>query len=43
MGVTNQELISRAALGHQPGSGEHGPRNDVVTSAKHAEERKHAK
>jgi len=43
MGVTNQELISRATLGHQPGPGEHDPRNDVLTSAKHAEERKHAK
>ena len=43
MGVTNQELINRAALGHQPGPGEHDPRNDVLTSAKRAEERKHAK
>jgi hypothetical protein len=43
MGVTNQELINRAALGHQPGPEEHDPRNDVLTSAKRAEERKHAK
>ncbi len=43
MGVTNQELISRADLGHQPGPGEHDPRNDVLTSAKRAEERKHTK
>ena len=43
MGVTNQELINRAALGHQPGPGEHDPRNDVLTSAKRAEERKHTK
>jgi hypothetical protein len=35
MGVTNQEFINRAALGH--------PRSDVLTSAKRAEERKHAK
>jgi hypothetical protein len=34
MGVTNQEFINRAALGHQPGPGEHDPRNDVLTSAK---------
>ncbi len=31
MGVTNQEFINRAALGHQPGPGEHDPRNDVLT------------
>ncbi len=31
MGVTNQELINRADLGHQPGPGEHDPRNDVLT------------
>jgi hypothetical protein len=43
MGATNQELINRAALGHQPGSEEHDPRNDVLTSAKRAEERKHTK
>ena len=43
MGVTNQELINRAALGHQPGPEEHDPRNDVLTSAKRAEERKHTK
>ncbi len=43
MGVTNQELINRADLGHQPGPGEHDPRNDVLTSAKCAEERKHTK
>ncbi len=33
MGVTNHELINRANLGHQPGPGEHDPRNDVLTSA----------
>jgi hypothetical protein len=43
MGVTNQEFISRAELGRQPGPGEHDPRNDVLTSAKRAEERKHTK
>ncbi len=47
MGVTNHELISRAELGRQAGpalAGEHkDPRNDVLTSAKRAEERKHAK
>ena len=42
-GVTNQEFINRAALGHQPGPEEHDPRNDVLTSAKRAEGRKHAK
>jgi hypothetical protein len=42
-GVTNQEFINRAAFGHQAGPGEHDPRNDVLTSAKRAEERKHAK
>ncbi len=43
MGVTNQELINRAGLNHQPGLEEHDPRNDVLTSAKRAEERKHTK
>jgi hypothetical protein len=43
MGVTNQEFINRAALNHQPGPGEHDPRNDVLTSAKRAEEVKHLK
>jgi hypothetical protein len=43
MGVTNQELINRAALGRQPGPEEHDSRNDVLTSAKRAEERKHTK
>jgi hypothetical protein len=43
MGVTNQELIKRAALNHQPGPGKHDPRNDVLTSAKRAEEAKHLK
>jgi hypothetical protein len=47
MGVTNQELINRAVLRHQPGpalAGEHkDPRNDVLTSARRAEEHKHAK
>ncbi len=43
MGVTNQEFIHRAALNHQPGPGEHDPRNDVLTSAKRAEEFKHGK
>jgi hypothetical protein len=42
MGATNPELINRAALGRQPGPEEHDPRNDVLTSAKRAEERKHA-
>ena len=36
-------MINRAALVHQPGPGEHDPRNDVLTSAKRAEERKHTK
>ncbi len=35
-------MINRAALGHQPGPEEHDPRNDVLISAKRAEERKHA-
>jgi hypothetical protein len=43
MGVTNQEFINRAGLHHQPGPEEHDPRNDVLTSAKRAEERKHTK
>ena len=43
MGVTNRKLINRAALSHQPGSGVHDPRNDVLTSAKRAEELKHTK
>jgi hypothetical protein len=43
MGVTNRELINRAARCHQPGSGVHDPRNDVLTSAKRAEELKHTK
>ena len=43
MGVTNQEFINRAALHHQPGPGDHDPRNDVLTSAKRAEEAKHLK
>ncbi len=30
-------------MDHQPGPGEHDPRNDVLTSATQAEERKHAK
>ncbi len=28
MGVTNQEFINRADLGHQPGPGEHDPRKN---------------
>jgi hypothetical protein len=43
MGVANQELINRAALGQQPGPVEHDPRNDVLTSAARAEARKHTK
>jgi hypothetical protein len=43
MGVTNQELINRAALNHQPGPDEHDPRNDVLTSAARAKEFKHRK
>jgi hypothetical protein len=43
MGVTNQEFINRAALNHQPGPGEHDPRNDVLSSARRAEAYKHAK
>ena len=43
MGVTNQEFINRAALNHQPGPGEHDPRNDVLTSSTRAEEFKHRK
>jgi hypothetical protein len=35
--VTYQEFISRTALDHQPGPGEHDPRNDVLTSAKRGE------
>jgi hypothetical protein len=42
-GHQNQELINRAGLNHQPGPEEHDPRNDVLTSAKRAEERKHTK
>ncbi len=42
-GVTNQEFIKRAALGHQQGPEEHDPRKDVLTSEKRAEERTHAK
>jgi hypothetical protein len=34
MVITNQEFISRAELGRQPGPGEHDPRNDVLTSAR---------
>ena len=41
MGVTNQEFINRAALGHQPGPGEHDPRSNILTSAKRADEHKH--
>ncbi len=40
---TDHELINRAALGRQPGPEEHDSRNDVLTSAKRAEERKHTK
>ena len=43
MGVNNEEFINRAALGHQPGPGEHTPRNDVITSAKRAEKLNHDK
>jgi hypothetical protein len=43
MGATNQEFINRAAPGRQPDPEEHDPRNDVLTSAKRAEECKHAK
>ena len=43
MGVTNQEFIHCAAPGRQPGPEEHDPRNDVLTCAIRAEERKHAK
>ena len=43
MGVTNQEFINRAALGHQPGPGEHDSRNDVLTSVMRAEALKHRK
>jgi hypothetical protein len=43
MGVTNQEFVNRAALDHQPGPEQHDPCNDVLTSAKHAEDRKHDK
>jgi hypothetical protein len=31
MGVTNQEFINRAALGHQSGPGEYDLRNDVAS------------
>ena len=43
MGDTDQAFIDRATLGAQPGPEDHDPRNDVLTSAKAAEERKHAK
>ncbi len=43
MGVANQEFINRAALNHQPGPGDHDPRNDVLTSATRAEDLKHRK
>ena len=43
MGVTNQVFINRAALNHQPGPEEHDPRDDVLISAKRAEEVKHRK
>ena len=43
MGVTNQEFINHASLGHQPGPEEHDPPNDALTSAMRAEERKHVK
>ena len=43
MGVPNQEFINRAARCHQPGPEEHDPRNDVLTGANRAGERKHAK
>jgi hypothetical protein len=36
-------MINRDALGHQPGPQHHNPRNDVLTSAKRAEELKHTK
>jgi hypothetical protein len=42
IGVTNQEFINRACLGHQPGPEQHDPRNDVLASARRAEVRKHA-
>ena len=38
MGVTNQEFMYLAAPGHQQGPEEHDVRNDVLTSAKRAEE-----
>ncbi len=37
------EFINRAALNHQPGTDEHDPRNDVLTSATRAEDLKHRK
>ena len=40
---TLKEFINRAALNHQPGPGDHDPRNDVLTRAKRAEEAKHLK
>ena len=43
MGVANQEFNRPCCSGHQPGSEEHDPRNHFLTSAKRAEERKHAK
>jgi hypothetical protein len=43
MGSPASSFINRAALGHQPGPEEDDPRNDVLTSAQRAEERKQAK
>ncbi len=43
MGSQTSSFINRAALGHQPGPEEDDPRNDVLTSAQRAEERKQAK
>jgi hypothetical protein len=43
MVVTYQEFMSRAALGHQPGSEEHDPRNVVLTSAVRVEARELAR
>ncbi len=43
LGVTNQQFISRTALGHLPAPAEHDPRNDVLARAAKAEADKHAK
>ena len=43
MGATNQDLKNRTALGHQPDSSEHDPRNNLLVSVAWAEAFKHNK